>query len=115
MFLNQPEPDSQEPLSPEQERVLRKFRRFSSISMLVMMLGLASVFGVIAYRMLRGKTPPTPGEITATLPKDARILTTAISDGLVVLTLEVNGTVEIRTFHVDTLAPAGRLRFAVEP
>ncbi|OYW60779.1 MAG: hypothetical protein B7X99_02980 [Rhizobiales bacterium 17-65-6] len=114
MFLSQPEPDSQEPLSPDQERILRKFRRFSTVSTLVMMLGLASVFGVIAYRLLRDKTP-TPGEITATLPKDARILSTTISDGLVVLTLEVNNAVEIRTFHVGTLAPAGRLRFAAEP
>lgn len=114
MFLNSPEPDTQEPLTPEQERVLRKVRRFSTISVLIMVLGLASVFGVIAYRMLRSK-PPAPGEVTASLPRDANIVSTAVTDGLLVLTLDIGGTVEIRTFRLDTLAPAGRLRFAREP
>lgn len=94
--------------------MLRKVRRFSSVSILIMVLGLASVFGVIAYRMLRAKSV-TPGEITATLPKGAHIVSTAVSGDLLVLTLDIGGTVEIRTFHLATLAPAGRLRFAAEP
>lgn len=89
-------------------------RRFSSVSILVMVLGVASVIGVIAYRMLASKSV-SPGEITATLPRDSRIVATAVSDGLLVLTLDVGGTVEVRTFHLNTLSPAGRMRFVAEP
>lgn len=101
-------------LTPEQERIVTRFRRFSSISMLVMVLGVAAVFGVIGYRMLRAK-PLATGEMTALLPKGARIVSTAVSGDVVVLTLDVNGSIELRTFEARTLAPAGRLRFAVEP
>ncbi|QTL01838.1 hypothetical protein J5J86_13580 [Aquabacter sp. L1I39] len=114
MFNRPLEPDTQEPLTPEQERVLRKVRRFSMVSGLIMVLGLASVFGVIAYRMLRDKVA-SPGEITTTLPKGAEVVSTAVSGDTLVLTLKVGGTVEIRTFRLDTLAPTGRLKFAVEP
>ncbi|MBA4790826.1 MAG: hypothetical protein AB1698_19085 [Pseudomonadota bacterium] len=114
MFFSPSEPDPQEPLTPEQERILRKVRRFSSVSILVMVLGVASVLGVIAYRMLTSKAP-SPGAVTATLPKDSRIVSTAVSDGLLVLTLDIGGTVEVRTYHLSTLTPAGRMRFAAEP
>ena len=84
------------------------------ISVFIMVVGVACVLGVIGYRMLRTSTGK-PGEITATLPKDARILSTSVAGNLLVLTLEVGGSVEVRTFALDTLTPAGRLRFAIEP
>ncbi|MFG1464058.1 hypothetical protein V5F77_14285 [Xanthobacter sp. DSM 24535] len=114
MVFNTPDPDPQEELTPAQARVLKKVRRFSLVSGLIMMLGVASVFGVIGYRMLRAKATKT-SDITATLPKGARIVSTAVADRLLVVTLDVGGAVEVRTFDLDTLAPAGRLRFAVEP
>jgi hypothetical protein len=49
------------------------------------------------------------------LPKGARVLTTAVSEDRIVVTIEVNGAVEIRTFELKTLKPAGRLKFATEP
>ncbi|MFG1380024.1 hypothetical protein [Xanthobacter versatilis] len=104
----------EEALTPEQERIIQRFRRFSSLSMLVMVLGVAAVFGVIGYRMIRAK-PIATGEITALLPKGAKITATAVSGDVVVLTLDVGGAVEIRTFDARTLTPAGRLRFAEEP
>lgn len=115
MFHRPPQIDTpDEALTPEQQRVIAKFRRFSSISMLVMVLGVAAVFGVIGYRMIRAK-PLATGEMTALLPKGARIVSTAVSGDVVVVAIEVNGATEIRTFDARTLAPAGRLRFAVEP
>ncbi|MFG1341213.1 hypothetical protein [Xanthobacter autotrophicus] len=104
----------EEALTPEQERIIQRFRRFSSLSMLVMVLGVAAVFGVIGYRMIRAK-PIATGEMTALLPKGAKITATAVSGDVVVLTLDVGGAIEIRTFDARTLAPAGRLRFAEEP
>ncbi|MFS8035851.1 hypothetical protein ACI7BZ_02615 [Xanthobacter sp. AM11] len=103
-----------EALTPEQERVIAKFRRFSSVSMLVMVIGVAAVFGVIGYRMLRAK-PLATGEVTALLPKGAKIVGTAVTADVVAVTLDIGGVTEIRTFDARTLAPAGRLRFAVEP
>lgn len=104
----------EEALTPEQERVLAKFRRFSTMSMLVMVLGVASVMGVIGYRMIRAK-PLADGAQTALLPKGAKIVATAVAGDVVVVTLDIAGAVEIRTFDARTLAPAGTLRFAEQP
>lgn len=117
MFFRSPEPDietSDATLTPEQQRVIAKVRRLSTMSVLVMVLGLAAVFGVIGYRMMRDKGA-NPGEITATLPRDAQVVGTAVSGDLLVLTLKVGDAIEIRTFRLGTLTPAGRLRFAAEP
>lgn len=115
MFHRPPPPDTpEEALTPEQERVITKFRRFSSMSILVMVLGVAAVLGVISYRMMRAK-PLATGEVTALLPKGTKITSTAVSGDAVVVVLDINGSTEIRTFDLHTLAPAGKLRFAVEP
>ncbi len=115
MFHRPPPSDTpEEALTPEQERVISKFRRFSSVSMLIMVLGVAAVLGVISYRMMRGK-PLATGEVTALLPKGAKITSTAVSGDVVLVVLDVNGATELRTFDLRTLAPAGRLRFAAEP
>lgn len=115
MFHRPPQTDTpDEALTPEQEQVLTKFRRFSSMSILVMVLGVAAVLGVISYRMMRTK-PLATGEVTALLPKGAKITTTSVSGDAVVVVLDINGTTEIRTFDLRTLAPAGTLRFAAEP
>jgi len=115
MFHQSPPPDTpEEALTPEQERIISKFRRFSSVSMLIMVLGVAAVLGVISYRMMRGK-PLATSEVTALLPKGASIVSTAVSGDVVVVTLNVAGATEIRTFDLKTLAPAGTLRFAIEP
>jgi hypothetical protein len=49
------------------------------------------------------------------LPKGARILSTAVAGDRLVVTLDIGGTTEIRTFDARTLKPAGRLKFANEP
>ena len=54
-------------------------------------------------------------DTTATLPKGARILSTAVAGDRLVVTLERGGSLEIRTFDARTLKPAGRLTFATEP
>lgn len=115
MFHRTPRTDTpDEPLTPEQERIVARFRRFSGVSMLIMVLGVAAVLGVIGYRMLRAK-PLASGEVIALLPKGAKIVSTAVTADVVVVTLDIGGVTEIRTFDARTLAPAGRLRFAVEP
>jgi hypothetical protein len=49
------------------------------------------------------------------LPKGAKIVATGVSGERLVVTVDVGGTIEVRTFDARTLQPAGRLRFANEP
>ena len=49
------------------------------------------------------------------LPKGAKVIATAVADGRIAVTIEHGGLVEVRTFDLKTLRPAGRLRFATEP
>ncbi len=106
--------DDLDQLTPQQAQVVRKLKRVSLVSGLIMALGVASVLGVIGYRMMRGKAV-VAGDVTATLPKGARITATAVSDRLLVVTLDVGGIPEVRTYDLNTLAPAGRLTFATAP
>jgi hypothetical protein len=53
--------------------------------------------------------------MTAMLPKGARIVSTAVAEDRIVVTVETGGTLEVRTFDLRTLRPTGRLRFATEP
>jgi len=60
-------------------------------------------------------TPTAASEITTTLPKGARIVSTAVAGERLVVTLDIGGATEIRTFDAKTLKPAGRLKFVSEP
>ncbi len=45
------------------------------------------------------------------LPPGAKVLSTAVGADHIVVTIEVGGVTELRTFDPDTLKPLGRLRF----
>ena len=78
-------------------------------------LGIAVVIGVIGYRVYRSGGSVAPAEVTALLPKGAKVIATAVADDRIAVTVEVAGTIEVRTFDLKTLKPTGRLRFATEP
>ena len=78
------------------------------------LVAIAAVFGVIGYRVFKAEGS-APAEVTALLPKGARVVATAIAEDRIVMTIDVGGTIEIRTFDAKTLKPAGRLKFALEP
>ena len=42
-------------------------------------------------------------------------VSSSVAGDQVVVTIDIGGAIEIRTFDAKTLSPAGRLRFAVEP
>ena len=84
------------------------------LSGIATLLGIAVVLGVVGYRVSRtGETPLT--DATLLLPRDARVVQTAVAGDRIVVTLDIGGAVEIRTFDAKTLRPEGRLRFGVEP
>ena len=109
------EPDDDKPLDPEQQKIVAKVRWLMLISGFATVLGIAVVIGVIGYRVYRSEGSVAPAEVTATLPKGAKIISTAVADGRIAVTVEQGGTIEVRTFDLKTLKPTGRLRFATEP
>ena len=79
-------------------------------------LAIGAVLIAIGYRLFRseGRGAAAP-DITAVLPKGARVASTAIAGDQLVVTLDIGGAMEIRTFDAKTLKPVGRLRFVNEP
>jgi hypothetical protein len=108
------EPD-EKPLDPEQQKIVARVRWLMLISGLATVLGIAVVIGVIGYRFFRADGSAAPAELTAMLPKGAKVIATAVSGDRIAVTVEAGGAVEVRTFDLHTLKPAGRLRFATEP
>jgi hypothetical protein len=107
--------EDEAPLDPAAARVLSRVRWMMMISGLTTMVAIAAVIGVIGYRVFKSGGSAEPSAVTALLPKGARIVATAVAGERIVVTLDIGGTVEIRTFDLETLKPAGRLRFATEP
>lgn len=113
--LNSDDPNAEavKPLSPEQASLVSKVRWLMLVSGFATLLGIAVIIGVIGYRVFRNDG--SVKDVTALLPKGAKIVQTAVSNDYVVVTLDVGGATEIRTFEAKTLRPAARLRFAAEP
>jgi hypothetical protein len=110
--------DADQPLDPAAEKVLARMRTLMLVSGVIMGVGLLAVFSVIGYRIFYAPGSAPRGamvETTALLPKGSRVLSTQVAGDRIVVTVEVGGLVEVRTFDAGTLAPAGRLRFAIEP
>ncbi|TMJ28475.1 MAG: hypothetical protein E6G96_11640 [Alphaproteobacteria bacterium] len=97
--------------------MVAKVRWLMLIAGATTLIAVAAVIGVIGYRVFRseGSVGAAGADVTALLPKGARIVATAVAEGHIVVTLDVGGATEIRTFDARTLRPTGRLRFATEP
>ncbi|MGA2313835.1 MAG: hypothetical protein ABSF87_15935 [Xanthobacteraceae bacterium] len=87
------------------------------ISGLTTLLAIAAVVGVIGYRVFRagGSGAAATAEGIIVLPKGAGMIASTVADDRIVVTLDIAGTTEIRTFDVKTLKETGRIRFATEP
>ena len=103
--------------TPEQAALMARVRRMMLIAGLTSALAVAVVLIAVGYRLYRGEGSPAAAatDIIATLPKGARIVSTAVAGERLVLTLDIAGVTEIRTFDAKTLKPAGKLRFVNEP
>jgi len=107
--------DDEKPLAPEQQKIVDRVRWMMLVSGFATFLGIAVVVGVVGYRIFRSDGSVGPREVTAMLPKGAKVVATAVTDDRIAVTVETGGTVEVRTFDLKTLQPMGRLRFAAEP
>ena len=103
--------------TPEQAALIARVRRMMLIAGLTSALAVAVVLIAVGYRLYRGEGSPAADmtDITATLPKGARIVSTAVAGERLVVTLDTAGVIEIRTFDAKTLKPAGKLKFVNEP
>ena len=101
--------------TPEQAALFTRVRRLMLIAGLTTGLAIAAVLVAIGYRLFKVEGSANPAEITAMLPKAAKIVSTGVAGDRVVVTLDINGATEIRTFDAHTLKAAGRLRFVNEP
>jgi hypothetical protein len=101
--------------TPEQAALFARVRRMMLIAGLTTALAVAAVLIAIGYRLFRSEGSTVATDTTAVLPKGARIVATAVAGDRLVVTLDIGGATEIRTFDARTLKPAGRLKFANEP
>jgi hypothetical protein len=101
--------------TPEQAALFARVRRMMLIAGLTTGLAIAAVLVAIGYRLFRSEGSVNVAEVTAVLPKGAKIVSTGVTRDRVVVTLDLAGTTEIRTFDAHTLKAVNRLRFVNEP
>jgi hypothetical protein len=108
-------PDGDKPLDPAAARVIARVRWLMLISGATTLVAIAAVVGVIGYRIYRSGGSVTPPDVTALLPKGARVISTGVGQDRIAVTIEAGGAIEIHTFDLATLRPTGRLRLTPEP
>lgn len=88
-------------------------RRLMVVASLTTFIAVAAVIGIIGYRVFEGegRVQPTT-DVAAALPAGAKVLSSAIGEGRLVLTIEINGTIELLSFDINTLKPLSRTRLA---
>jgi hypothetical protein len=95
---------------------MARARRLMLISALTTAIAIAAVVGVIGYRVFAsgGSGAATISDGTVFLPKGARVVSTTVSGGRIVVTLDNAGASEVRIYDLKTLQQTGRLRFGIE-
>jgi hypothetical protein len=101
--------------TPEQAAMFARVRRMMLIAGLTTTLAVAALLIAIGYRLFRTEGSTVATDTTSILPKGARILATAVAGDRLVVTLDIGGATEIRTFDARTLKATGRLKFVSEP
>ena len=100
----------------EQAALIARVRRMMLIAGLTSALAVTILLVAIGFFFFHdAATPAISTDVAATLPKGARITSTGVAGDRLVVTLDVGGTTEIRTFDARTLKPAGKLKFVSEP
>jgi heme/copper-type cytochrome/quinol oxidase subunit 2 len=103
--------DDQTPLNPEAAAAIARVRRMMMVIMAATFVVIAVVLMVIGYRLFHVKeSTPSFADVTESLPAGAKVISTAVGADHTVVTIEVGGVTELRTFDPDTLKPLGRLR-----
>ena len=102
--------------TPEQAALFARVRRMMLIAGLTTALAVAAVLIAVGYRLFRSegscrRAPMSPRPC----PKAPASSPPAVAGDRLVVTLDIGGATEIRTFDAKTLKPAGKLKFVSEP
>jgi|SRR5690242_7762363 len=109
-------PEPTQELTQEQAALFARVRRMMLIAGATTAIAVAAVLFAVGYRLYRSEpSVTTTTDVTAALPKGAKIVSTAVAGDRLVVTLDLGGATEIRTFDAKTLKPAGKLKFVREP
>src|ERR1700755_1708933 len=89
--------------SPDQAAMFARVRRMMLIAGATTGIAGAAVLFAVGYRLFKSEGSVSPAatarsEVTAALPKGARIVSTAVAGDRLVVTLDIGGTTQIRTF-----------------
>ncbi|RTL48301.1 MAG: hypothetical protein EKK40_17485 [Bradyrhizobiaceae bacterium] len=101
--------------TPEQAALIARIRRMMLIAGLTTALGIGALLIAIGYQVFHGGGETAPGEVTIVLPKGARIVSSGVSGDRLLLTLDMGGVTEIRTYDARSFKPIARVKFASEP
>ena len=106
--------------NPEQAALFARVRRMMLIAGATTGIAVAAVLFAVGYRLFKSEGSVVSAavavvDVTASLPKGAKIVSTAVAGDRLVVTLDIGGATEIRTFDARTLKPAGKLKFVSEP
>jgi hypothetical protein len=108
--------------TPDQAALFARVRRMMLIAGATTGIAVAAVLFAVGYRLFKSEgsgagaaVAAATADVTASLPKGARIVSTGVAGDRLVVTLDIGGTTEIRTFDARTLKPAGKLKFVSEP
>ena len=112
--MSDPLADDDKP-DPAAAAFVAKVRWLMAISGLTTLVAIAAVLGVIGYRIFKSEGSAPAADVTALLPKGARVVAISAAEDRIVVTIEIAGAIEARTFDAHTLRQTGRLRFATEP
>ncbi len=106
-----------EELTPEQQQLITRVKRLMALPLLVMVAGFLTVFGVIGYRLyFKTLAPLNPQlEKTLQLPRGAKVISTTVNDGKLVVTVETGGLIEVLLYDLETLQPRGRFTIRTTP
>src|SRR6185295_19754618 len=92
--VSSPAVDDQ-PLDPAAAKMVARVKWLMLISGITTMVAIGAVLFVIGYRVFNSGGSAITAEVTGLLPKGARIVSTAVAEDRVVLTLEIGGATEI--------------------
>ena len=95
---------------------IARVRRLMFVTFALTFGALSAVLGLVGYRLFAaGGSTGAAVEATVMLPHGAKVTGTAVDHGRVIVTLDVGGSTEIRTYDLATLKPAGRLSLTPAP
>jgi hypothetical protein len=106
--------NSETKVDPDAATEITRVRRLMLIASMTTLLPVGAVLAVIGYRVFHwqgsGQANAPISEQDASLPADAKIVASAVGEGRIVLTVEVGGSIELRSFDLATLKPIARAR-----